>query len=78
MNSEMEEGDLREFCALDRKGIDFMKKVYEKQHLSPRRYHKILRIARTAADVRGSEKVEMSHLAAALGYTAFLNEADKE
>lgn len=55
-----------------------MKKVYEKQHLSPRRYHKILRIARTAADVRGSEKVELSHLAAALGYTAFLNEADKE
>ena len=78
LNSEMEEGDLREFCALDRKGIDFMKKVYEKQHLSPRRYHKILRIARTAADVRGSEKVEMSHLAAALGYTAFFNEADKE
>ena len=78
LNSEMEEGDLWEFCALDRKGIDFMKKVYEKQHLSPRRYHKILRIARTAADVRGSEKVEMSHLAAALGYTAFFNEADKE
>ena len=77
LNSQMEEGDLKKFCRLGEEEAEFMKKVYESQHLSPRRYHKILKIARTIADVRGSENIEMPHLAVALGYTSFLNANDR-
>lgn len=71
LNAQMQESDLKEFCELGRKETAFMKKIYGKQHLSPRRYHKILKIARTIADVRGSNEIEVSHLSAALGYTNF-------
>ena len=71
LNAQMQESDLKEFCELGRKETAFMKKIYEKQHLSPRRYHKILKTARTIADVRGSNEIEVSHLSAALGYTNF-------
>lgn len=73
LNAQMQESDLREFCRLGDKESKFMKKIYEKQHLSPRRYHKILKAARTIADVRGSTEIELSHISAALGYTNFLN-----
>ncbi len=71
LNAQMQEGDLKEFCALGRKEAEFMKKIYEKQHISPRRYHKILKTARTIADVRGSKEIDISHLSAAFGYTKF-------
>ena len=71
LNAQMQESDLREFCPLGREGSEFMKKIYEKQHLSPRRYHKILKTARTIADVRGDREIELPHISAALGYTNF-------
>ena len=70
-NAQMQESELKEFCELGKKESEFMKKIYEKQHLSPRRYHKILKTARTIADVRGSRELELSHISAALGYTNF-------
>ncbi len=70
-NAQMQESELNEFCRLGKKESDFMKKVYEKQHISPRRYHKILKTARTIADVRGNKEIELSHISAALGYTNF-------
>ena len=70
-NAQMQESELKEFCKLGDKESAFMKKIYEKQHLSPRRYHKILKTARTIADIRGSKEIELSHISAALGYTKF-------
>lgn len=71
LNAQMQEGELKEFCRLGKKENEFMKKIYEKERLSPRRYHKILRTARTIADIRGSREIEVSHLSAAYGYTNF-------
>ena len=48
-----------------------MKKAYEKYSLSPRRYHKILKLARTAADLQECRDIEICHLATALNYTRF-------
>ena len=53
---------------LGEKEKKFMEKAYDRMHLSLRSYHKILRVARTIADIGGSEKVELSHLSEALCY----------
>ena len=78
VNSQMEEAQIKEFCRLGKKEQDFMKKAYNKYSLSPRRYHKMLKLARTAADVQQSRDIEIHHLAAALGYTRFFNTYEKE
>lgn len=74
-NSMMNESHIKEFCPLGKKEQNFMKSAYDKYGLSPRRYHKILKLARTAADIQESENIEVFHLASALGYTRFF---DKE
>ena len=45
-----------------------MQKAYEKWHLTARTYHKVLKVARTIADLAGSEQICPEHLAEALGY----------
>ena len=57
---------------------DFMKKAYNRYCLSPRRYHKILKLARTAADLKQSPFIQIHHLASALNYTIFFNTYEKE
>ena len=44
------------------------KKAYERLGLSARSYHKVLRVARTIADLEGKEKIEAKHLREALSY----------
>ena len=45
-----------------------MKRAYEKMGLTARSYTKILRVARTIADMAGSENIEVTHLAEAIQY----------
>lgn len=78
LNSQMEERQIKKYCVLGENEEAFVKKMYESKHLSPRRYHKILKIAKTIADVRGDENIEMPHLSAAFGYTGFLNGMQEE
>ena len=78
LNSRMEEAQIKKYCVLSAEAEEFMKKVYRSRQLSPRRYHKILKIARTIADLRADEQIGISHLSAALGYTGFLNGDRKE
>ena len=58
---------------LGKKEQNFMKSAYNRYHLSPRRYHKLLKLARTAADLQESRDIEVFHLASALGYTRFFD-----
>lgn len=78
LNSRMEERHIKKFCELGKTEEDFVKQIYQSKHLSPRRYHKILKIARTIADVRGDERIGISHISAALGYTGFLSDSPSE
>lgn len=77
VNSLMEEKDINEFCVLDKKSKDFLKKAYEKYKLSPRRYYKLLKLARTIADVQGGDNIEVCHLAAAIGYIRLLGKSER-
>ena len=73
-NAGMQEAQLQEFCVPDASGKDFLRLAYERYHLSPRRYYKILKLARTIADVQGDPVIRQPHLAGALQYTRFFDE----
>jgi len=61
-NSQMNMEDLETFCVLDEKSTERMQDKYEEYHLSARTYGKILKIARTIADMEGEEKIQWGHL----------------
>ena len=67
-NSQMNPAYIEEFIPLSGNEAAFMDKAYEKMHLSLRSYHKILRVARTIADIDGKKDVELSCLQEALCY----------
>ena len=70
-NSQMEENHVRRFCSLGEKEKNFLDAVYQKYHLSNRRYYKILGVAQTIADMYPQNRGRISsyHLAAAFRYT---------
>ncbi len=59
---------VREVCQIDAAGQILIKKAMEKLQLSARAYDRILKVARTAADLNGKEKVEIGHLAEAIHF----------
>jgi len=67
-NSEMTINEIKEFCKLDEKEQQFMKAAVVKMYLSARSYHRILKLARTIADLASSSKIKLNHLAEALQY----------
>lgn len=73
-NAEMHTAEVRKFCALDDAGRSLMKSAVNQMKLSARAYHRILKLARTIADLAGAESITPSHLAEALQYRPKLNE----
>ena len=69
-NARMGPEQMRKFCALDDAGSDLMKQAFEALGLTARSYDRILRVARTIADLDGSEDIQPIHLAEAIGYRA--------
>jgi len=67
-NSEMSSEDTKKFCELGDESVIIMKKAVDQMHLSARAYFRILKIARTIADLAGEEKIATAHLAEALQY----------
>lgn len=67
-NSQLGMHMMEEFCRLGTAEKEIMEKAYEKLHLSARSYHKVLRVARTIADLEGKEQIEGKHLREALSY----------
>ena len=68
LNSAMRERDVEPYCRLSGEGEAFMKALYEREKISARKYFKLLRVARTVADIKGSENISLSHLTAAWHY----------
>ncbi len=67
-NSQLRAKEIQKFCALGDKEEKMMRQAFEKMGLSVRKYHKILTVARTIADLEEKESIEMSHLREALSY----------
>lgn len=67
-NADMQSKEIRKFCQLDDRGKEILKKAMDRLGLSARAYDRILKVARTIADLDGSEKIEKPHLAEAIQY----------
>ncbi len=67
-NAEMHPAEVRKFCILDESGRSLMKSAMNQMQLSARAYHRILKLARTIADLAGCEAITTPHLAEALQY----------
>ncbi len=67
-NGQLDEKGIRKYCALGRESKELMMASYDRLGLSMRGYGKILRMARTIADLSESERIETEHVAEALMY----------
>ena len=67
-NADMRLGEIRRFCRLQDEGQRLMRAAMTQLNLSARAYHRILKLARTIADLAGSEEIQSAHLAEALQY----------
>ena len=67
-NSQMQARHIRRFCKLDEKGDHLLEQVTDKLGLSARSFTRILKLARTIADLAGSEQIQTLHLAEAIQY----------
>ena len=67
-NSQIPAEKMEEYCALGTEEEAYMELVFEQLALTARTYHKLLRVARTIADMEGSEKITVSHLQEAVCY----------
>ncbi|MEO6904260.1 MAG: YifB family Mg chelatase-like AAA ATPase [Bacteroidia bacterium] len=67
-NAQMSSKQLREICKIDDAGNQLLKVAMEKLGLSARAYDRILKVARTIADLDGKEAIETAHLAEAIQY----------
>jgi magnesium chelatase family protein len=69
-NADMQPRDIREHCRIDAAGERLLRAAVQRLGLSARAYHRILRLARTIADLAAEERIATPHLAEAIQYRA--------
>lgn len=67
-NAQLSVTELETFCVPDAKGEALLKLAITRLDLSARAYHRVLKMARTIADLAGSEKIQSVHIAEAVQY----------
>ena len=77
-NSQLSGSLLDRYCALNDDEIEFVDNIFEKLDLTARGYYKILRVARTIADLSGNENIEMEDLTEAIAYRGLSSKYFKE
>lgn len=70
-NGELHGKMLEKYCSLTSEGEVLMGRAFEKMQFSARSYHRILKVARTIADMEGEEKIASHHIGEALAYRVF-------
>jgi len=68
VNAQMGTAEVREFCRLDQESEQLLKNAFIKLHLSARAHDRVLKVARTVADLESSATIKINHLAQALQY----------
>lgn len=74
-NAQISSKQLREVCKIDENGNQLLKTAMEKLGLSARAYDRILKVARTVADLEESANIETNHLAEAIQYRSLDRES---
>ena len=70
-NAQMTVSDIDQYCELDEMTLQFLNNTIEKLNLSNRAYHRVLKLARTVADLDAQDKIEIKHIAEAVNYRRF-------
>jgi len=65
-NADIRMAEIRQSCKLDEAGESLIRTAMGQMNLSARRYHRVLKLARTIVDLAGSENIQSVHLAEAL------------
>jgi len=67
-NSQLTPSLIKKYCALDKSCKELLETAFETYGFTARSSHKIIKMARTIADIDGSESITVEHLAEAIGY----------
>ncbi|ABI68752.1 MAG: YifB family Mg chelatase-like AAA ATPase [Syntrophomonas sp.] len=68
LNSQMRPTDVKKFCRLDEESEQLLKNAFDRLSMSARAYDRILKVARTIADLEQSDDIKLEHIAEALQY----------
>lgn len=69
-NALLSNQEIEKFCVLEHEDAEFLESALHHLGLSVRAYHRIIKVARTIADLAGERQISRHHLAEALGYRA--------
>ncbi len=72
-NSQLSPKQTTKYCILEKNAENFVKTAFESLNLSARAYHKILKISRTIADMKGDDIIKLEHTAEAMQYRGYDN-----
>ena len=67
-NADMGPTQVRDHCPVDETGRQLLGAAMRQMNLSARAYHRVLKLARTIADLAGSERIQPAHIAEAIQY----------
>lgn len=67
-NSELKPGQIERFCPMTKEAERLLERAYRKMHLSARGYHRVIRVARTIADLEQKDTIESVHISEAIHY----------
>jgi len=67
-NADMGPAEIRQYCRVDEAGQSLLKAAMQQMHLSAHAYHRVLKLARTIADLADSEHIQTTHIAEAIQY----------
>ena len=67
-NSRLATKEIDTLCAPDEAGAQLLKQAIARLHLSARAYHRVLKVARSIADLAGTERISSAHIAEAIHY----------
>lgn len=67
-NSDITSGDIKKYCALGMEEQKYIEEIFQTMNMSARAYHRMIKIARTIADLEGKDDIEKKHLSEAACY----------